>query len=152
MWYGKFRIIGRLVLNKYTVKYEIINGIFKTKNENLGLVLLFSLAISLLVVVVLVLVAFKRNKKTPSMLLPFGFVFVSMYIIISSCLSLCEVKAIKVVNKDTGNSYVFKTIETFEDFKIKADARDLKKRDGVMDKNLDYIIDGLEKKDPNNTR
>lgn len=139
-------------MKNYTVKYQIINGIFKTKNENLALVLLFSLAISLLVVVTLVFVAYKRKKNTPSVLLPFGFTFVSMYIIISLALSLCEIKAIKVINKDTGKSYIFKTVETFEDFKIKADERKLKKRDPVMDKNLDLIVDGLEKEETNNTR
>ena len=152
MQYGKFRMIGRRILNNYIVKYQIIDGIFKTKNENLALVLLFSLAISLLVVVTLVFVAFKRKKNTPSVLLPFGFTFVSMYIIISLTLSLCEIKAIKVINKNTRNTYIFKTIETFEDFKIKADARELKTRDAVMDKNLDFIIDGLEKEESNNTR
>lgn len=152
MQYGKFRMIGRRILNNYIVKYQIIGGIFKTKNENLALVLLFSLAISLLVVVALVFVAFKRKKNTPSVLLPFGFAFVSMYIIISLALSLCEIKAIKVINKNTGNTYVFKTMETFEDFEIKANERELKKRDAVMDKNLDFIIDGLEKEESNNTR
>lgn len=139
-------------MNNYIVKYQIIDGIFKTKNENLALVLLFSLAISLLVVNTLVFVAYKRKKNTPSVLLPFGFTFVSMYIIISLALSLCEIKAIKVINKDTGKSYIFKTVETFEDFKIKADERELKKRDPVMDKNLDLIVDGLEKEETNNTR
>lgn len=139
-------------MGKYTVKYEIINGIFKTEKENLILVLLFSLAISLFVVVVMVFMAHKRKRKTPDVLTPMVATFVSTYIIISVALSFCEIKAIKVINKDTGNTYIFKTMETFEDFEIKANADELKKRDPVMDKNLDLIINGLEKEELDNTR
>ncbi len=139
-------------MKNYTVKYQIINGIFKTEKENLILVLLFSLVISLLVVVAMILISFKRQRKTPDVVTPMVATFVSMYIIISLALSLCEIKAIKVINKDTGNTYIFKTMETFEDFEIKANARELKKRDAVMDKNLDFIIDGLEKEELDNTR
>lgn len=139
-------------MKNYTVKYQIINGIFKTKNENLALVLLFSLAISLFVVVSIVLIAYKRKRKTPDVITPMIATFVSMYIIISFALSLCEIKAVKVINKDTGNTYIFKTMETFKDFEIKANARELKKIDAVMDKNLDFIIDGLEKEELDNTR